>query len=77
MIPVGDLSPRRTGMRKKCFPQTLVRIHAEKKIRRGNRNGELFSGEEFAVAIPSYNRYGAVCFRFILNMIFAAAESIL
>jgi hypothetical protein len=55
-IPVGDLSPRGTGMGKKCSPQTFVGIPAGKFFRRGDGNGELFPGGEFPVAIPTRNR---------------------
>jgi hypothetical protein len=51
-IPVGDLSPRGTGMEKKCSPQVFVGIHAGKFFRRGDGNGELFTDGEFPVAIP-------------------------
>jgi hypothetical protein len=51
-IPVGDLSPRGTGMRKKCSPQAFVGIPAGKFFRRRDRDGELFPGGEFPVAIP-------------------------
>jgi hypothetical protein len=50
-IPVGDLSPRGTGMGKKCSPQAFVGIPAGKFFRRGD--GELFPGGEFPVAIPT------------------------
>jgi hypothetical protein len=52
-IPVGDLSPRGTGMRKKCSPQAFVGIPAGKFFRRGDGDGELFPGGEFPVAIPT------------------------
>jgi hypothetical protein len=52
-IPVGDLSPRGTGMGKKCSPQAFVGIPAGKFFRRGDGYGELFPGGEFPVAIPS------------------------
>jgi hypothetical protein len=51
-IPVGDLSPRGTGMGKKCSPQAFMGIPAGKFFRRGDGDGELFPGEEFPVAIP-------------------------
>jgi hypothetical protein len=51
-IPVGDLSPRGTGMGKKCSPQAFVGIPAGKFFRRGDGDGELFPGGEFPVAIP-------------------------
>jgi hypothetical protein len=56
-IPVGDLSPRGTGMGKKCSPQAFVGILAGKFFRRGDGDGdgELFPGGEFPVAIPSLN----------------------
>jgi hypothetical protein len=47
-IPVGDLSPRGTGMGKKCSPQAFVEIPTGKFFRRGDGDGELFP-----VAIPS------------------------
>jgi hypothetical protein len=40
-------------MGKKCSSQTFVGIPAGKFFRRGDEDGELFSGEEFPVAIPS------------------------
>jgi hypothetical protein len=52
-IPVGDLSPRGTGMGKKCHPQAFVGIPAGKFFRRGDGDGELFPGGEFPVAIPN------------------------
>ena len=51
-IPVGDLSPRGTGMGKKCSPQAFVGIPTGKFFRRGDGDGELFPGGEFPVAIP-------------------------
>jgi hypothetical protein len=54
-IPVGDLSPRGTGMGKKCSPQAFVGIPAGKFFRRGDGDGELFPGGEFPVAIPTLN----------------------
>jgi hypothetical protein len=52
-IPVGDLSPRGTGMGKKCSPQAFVGIPAGKFFRHGDGDGELFPGGEFPVAIPN------------------------
>jgi hypothetical protein len=52
-IPVGDLSPRGTGMGKKCSPQAFVGIPTGKFFRRGDGDGELFPGGEFPVAIPT------------------------
>jgi hypothetical protein len=52
-IPVGDLSPRRTGIGKKCSPQAFVGIPTGKFFRRGDGDGELFPGGEFPVAIPT------------------------
>jgi hypothetical protein len=54
-IPVGDLSPRGTGMGKKCSPQAFVGIPAGKFFRRGDGDGELFPGGEFPVAIPRHD----------------------
>jgi hypothetical protein len=51
-IPVGDLSPRGTGMGKKCSPQAFVGIPAGKFFRHGDGDGELFPDGEFPVAIP-------------------------
>jgi hypothetical protein len=52
-IPVGDLSPRGTGMRKKCSPQAFVGIPVGKFFRRGDGDGELFPTGNCPVAIPS------------------------
>jgi hypothetical protein len=52
-IPDGDLSPRGTGMGKKCPPQAFVGIPAGKFFRRGDGFGELKPDGEFPVAIPS------------------------
>jgi hypothetical protein len=52
-IPVGDLSPRGTGMGKKCSPQAFVGIPTGKFFRRGDGDGELFPGGDFPVAIPT------------------------
>jgi hypothetical protein len=52
-IFVGDLSPRGTGMEKKCSPQAFVGIPVRKFFRRGDGDGELFPDGEFPVAIPS------------------------
>ena len=51
-IPVGDLSPRGTGMGKKCSPQAFVEIPAGKFFRRGDGDGEPKPDGEFPVAIP-------------------------
>jgi hypothetical protein len=51
-IPDGDLSPRGTGMGKKCPPQAFVGIPAGKFFRRGDGFGELKLDGEFPVAIP-------------------------
>jgi hypothetical protein len=51
-IPDGDLSPRGTGIGKKCPPQAFVGIPAGKFFRRGDRFGELKPDGEFPVAIP-------------------------
>ena len=53
-IPVGDLSPRGTGMGKKCSPQAFVGIPAGKFFRRGDGFGELKPDGEFPVAIPRH-----------------------
>jgi hypothetical protein len=50
----GDLSPRGTGMGKKCLPQAFVGIPARKFFRRGDGFGELKPDGEFPVAIPIY-----------------------
>jgi hypothetical protein len=52
-IPDGDLSPRGTGMGKKCPPQAFVGIPAGKFVCRGDGFGELKPDGEFPVAIPS------------------------
>jgi hypothetical protein len=51
-ILVGDLSPRGTGMGKKCSPQAFVGILAGKFFRRRDGDRKLFPGGEFSVAIP-------------------------
>jgi hypothetical protein len=51
-IPDGDLSPRGTGMGKKCPPQAFVGIPAGKFFCRGDGFGELKPDGEFPVAIP-------------------------
>jgi hypothetical protein len=51
--PDGDLSPRGTGMGKKCPPQAFAGIPAGKFFRRGDEFGELKPDREFPVAIPS------------------------
>jgi hypothetical protein len=52
-IPDRDLSPRGTGMGKKCPPQAFVGIPAGKFFCRGDGFGELKPDGEFPVAIPS------------------------
>jgi hypothetical protein len=52
-IPDGDLSPRVTGMRKKCPPQAFVGIPAGKFFRHGDGDGEPKPDGEFPVAISS------------------------
>jgi hypothetical protein len=54
-IPDGDLSPRGTGMGKKCPPQAFVGIPVGKFFRRGDGFGELKPDGEFPVAIPSWD----------------------
>jgi hypothetical protein len=54
-IPDGDLSPRGTGMGKKCPPQAFVGIPTGKVFRRGDGFGELKPDGEFPVAIPNHN----------------------
>ena len=64
-IPDGDLSPRGTGMGKKCPPQAFVGIPAGKFFRRGDEFGELKPDGEFPVAIPIGERAqnGLACTR--------------
>jgi hypothetical protein len=52
-IPDGDLSPRGTGMGKKCSPQAFVGIPAGKFFCHGDGFGELKPDGEFPVAIPN------------------------
>jgi hypothetical protein len=52
-IPDGDLSPRGTGMGKKCPPQAFVGIPAGKFFCRGDGFGELKPDGEFPVAIST------------------------
>jgi hypothetical protein len=52
-IPDGDLSPRGTGMGKKCPPQAFVGIPAGNFFCRGDGFEELKPDGEFPVAIPS------------------------
>ena len=59
-IPDGDLSPRGTGMGKKCPPQAFVGIPAGKFFRRGDGFGELKPDGEFPVAIPSRDEYVSI-----------------
>jgi hypothetical protein len=54
-IPDGDLSPRVTGMGKKCPPQTFVGIPAGKFFHRGDGDGKPKSDGEFPVAISIRN----------------------
>jgi hypothetical protein len=56
-ISDGDLSPRGTGMGKKCPPQAFVGIPVGKFFRRGDGFGELKPDGEFPVAIPTHT-YG-------------------
>jgi hypothetical protein len=56
-IPDGDLSPRVTGMGKKCPPQAFVGIPAGKFFRRVDGDGEPKPDGEFPVAISSGSRY--------------------
>jgi hypothetical protein len=55
-IPDRDLSPRGTGMGKKCPPQVFVGIPAGNFFCRGDGFGELKPDGEFPVAIPSHDR---------------------
>jgi hypothetical protein len=66
-IPVGDLSPRGTGMGKKCSPQAFVGIPAGKFFRRGDGDGELFPGGEFPVAIPNPKQSDMPVFKFFFS----------
>lgn len=43
-IPVRDLSPRGTGIGKKCSSQAFVWIPVEIFFRHGDMDGELFPG---------------------------------
>jgi hypothetical protein len=52
-IPDGDLSPRVTGMGKKCPPQAFVGIPAGKFFRRGDGDVEPKPDGEFPVAIST------------------------
>jgi hypothetical protein len=52
-IPDGDLSPRVTGMGKKCPPQAFVGIPAGKFFRRGDGDGKPKPDGEFPVAIST------------------------
>jgi hypothetical protein len=54
-IPDGDLSPRGTGMGKKCPPQAFVGIPAGNFFCRGDGFGELKPDGEFPVAIPRHD----------------------
>jgi hypothetical protein len=54
-IPDGDLSPRGTGMGKKCPPQEFVGIPAGEFFCRGDGYGETKPDGEIPVAIPSRN----------------------
>jgi hypothetical protein len=54
-IPDGDLSPRGTGMGKKCPPQAFVGIPEGKIFCRGDGFGELKPDGEFPVAIPTWD----------------------
>jgi hypothetical protein len=55
-IPDGYLSPRVTGMGKKCPPQAFVGIPAGKFFRRGDGDGEPKPDGEFPVAISTRDR---------------------
>jgi hypothetical protein len=59
-ISVGDLSPRGTGIGKKCSLQAFVGIPTRKFFRRGDGDGELFPGGEFSVVIPTQGTYLAL-----------------
>ena len=59
-IPDGDLSPRGTGMGKKCPPQAFVGIPAGKFFCRGDGFGELKPDGEFPVAIPTHDSHQAL-----------------
>jgi hypothetical protein len=50
-IPVGDLSPRGTGMGKKCSLQAFMGIPTGKFFCRRDGEGKLFPDGEFFVAI--------------------------
>jgi hypothetical protein len=52
-IPDGDLSPRGTGMGKKCPLQAFVGIPAGKFFCHGDGFGELKPDGEFPVSIPT------------------------
>jgi hypothetical protein len=52
--PVRDLSPRGTGMGKKCPPQAFMGMPTGKNLRRRDEYGKLLPNGEFPIAIPSY-----------------------
>jgi hypothetical protein len=52
-IPIGDLSPRGTGMEKKCSPRAFVGIPAGEFFHRGVEDRELFPDEEFPIVVPT------------------------
>jgi hypothetical protein len=60
-IPDGDLSPRVTGMGKKCPPQAFVGIPAGKFFRRGDGDGEPKPDGEFPVAISRSGHQATRC----------------
>jgi hypothetical protein len=63
-------------MGKKCSPQAFVGSPRE-KIMAETGTGSYFPAGNSPLPSLITTVYGAVCFRFLLNMIFAAAESIL
>jgi hypothetical protein len=77
VIPVGDLSPRRTGMGKKCSRERSCGSPWEKKIVAGTKMWSYLPARNSPLPSLIITVYGAVCFRFLLNMVFAAAGSIL
>jgi hypothetical protein len=61
-MPVGDLSHgERDG--KEMFPTSVRGITAGKN-HGGNRDGELFPGGQFTVAVPNYNSIWRCLFPF-------------
>jgi hypothetical protein len=61
IILIGDLSPRRTGIEKKCSPQAFVGISAGNFFRSGDGDGEAFSNREFPIDIPMYQDDICLC----------------